>query len=545
MNMSGEKYSTIVVGGGIAGLTAAAYLSRAGQKVLLIEKNSECGGLVNSFIRDGFHFDAGVRALEDAGIIFPMLKNLGIQLDVVKSPVSLGIGNEIIDIEGQDSLPQYRELLVKFYPESKEEIDQVIKIIRKIMKHMDVLYGIENPVFKDLKRDRMFVLKKLLPWLPKFIFTVGKINRLNMPVEDYLGNFVKNPSLRDIISQHFFRNTPAFFAMSYFSLYLDYFYPRGGVGKLAEALRNKITEQGGEILTDTKITEVKAEKCLLTDQNGIKYHYSKLIWAADLKTLYRIADTEGLSQTVRALTEEAKDKFFRNRGGDSVFSLFIEVDEPPESFRKIAHGHFFYTPSEIGLGETHRTELDHLISNFEEVDKQQILEWLDKFARLNTYEISIPGLKDPDLVPPGKTGLIISFLTEYDLFKKIKAAGWLDEFVSELENRVLGVIADSVYPMLKDKIITHFSFTPLSIENRVGSSEGAITGWAFQESMPVINKIQNSAGSVFTPLPSVYQAGQWTYSPAGVPMSILTGKLAADQVLKNTKKHKGTDTSRT
>jgi len=79
----------------------------------------------------------------------------------------------------------------------------------------------------------------------------------------------------------------------------------------------------------------------------------------------------------------------------------------------------------------------------------------------------------------------------------------------------------------------------------VGSSDGAITGWAFQESMPVINKIQNSAGSVFTPLPSVYQAGQWTYSPAGVPMSILTGKLAADQVLKKLKKHKATDTSRT
>jgi phytoene dehydrogenase-like protein len=543
MNMSGKKYSTIVVGGGIAGLTAAAYLSRAGEKVLLIEKNGECGGLVNSFTRDGFHFDAGVRALEDAGIIFPMLKDLGIHLDVVKSPVSLGIENEIIHIEGHNSLFEYRELLAKFYPESKEEIDQVIKIIRKIMKHMDVLYGIENPVFKDLKRDSMFVLKKLLPWLPKFIVTIGKINRLNMPVEDYLGNFVKNPSLRDIISQHFFRKTPAFFAMSYFSLYLDYFYPRGGVGKLAEALRKKIAEQGGVILTDTKITEVKAEKCLLTDHNNLTYKYSNLIWAADLKTLYRITDTAGLSHTVKSLTEDAKSKFLRNRGGDSVFSLFIEVDEPLESFRKIAHGHFFYTPSRTGLGDTHRAELDHLISNFEKVDKQQILVWLDKFTRLNTYEISIPGLKDPELVPPGKTGLIISFLTEYYLFKKIKDAGWLDEFVSGLENRVLGLIAGSVYPMLKEKIITHFSFTPLSIENRVGSSEGAITGWAFQESMPVINKIQSSAGSVFTPLPSVYQAGQWTYSPAGVPMSILTGKLAADKVLKRMKKRKFTDYS--
>ena len=534
--MSENTYSTIIVGGGIAGLTSAAYLSREGQKVLLIEKNRECGGLVNSFTHDGFHFDAGVRALEDAGIIFPMLKDLGIHLDVVKSKVSLGIENDIIHIENIDSLLKYRELLTKFFPECKGEIDEVIKIILKIMKHMDVLYGIENPVFKDLKRDRAFIFKKLLPWLPRFIFTVGKINRMNMPVEEYLKTFVKNRSLRDMISQHFFKNTPTFFALSYFSLYLDYFYPKGGVGKLPEALKNKILECGGEIKTETKIIEVMADKCLVRDQKNIIYNYDNLIWAADLKTLYIIAETEGLLPGIRTKFEDVKNKMLKNRGGDSVFSLFLGVDEPLESFRKIAHGHFFYTPSKLGLGETHRKELDYLLSNFEKVEKEQILTWLDKFTRLNTYEISIPGLKDPELVPPGKTGIIISFLAEYDLFNKIQKAAWLDEFIPELENRVLSVISDSVYPMLKDKIIARFSFTPLTIETRVGSSEGAITGWSFQKSMPVINKIQIADRSVRTPIPSIFQAGQWAYSPAGVPMSILTGKLAADKALKRMKK---------
>jgi phytoene dehydrogenase-like protein len=538
--MCESKYNTIIVGGGIAGLTSAVYLSRAGQKVLLIEKNRECGGLVSSFTRDGFHFDAGVRALIDAGIILPMLKDLNIQLEVVKSPVSLGIENEITHIENLDSLNEYRELLTKLYPESVNEIDEVLRSIRKIMKHMDVLYGIENPLFKDLKRDRTFVFKKLLPWLPKFIFTVGKINRMNMPVEDYLGTIVKNPSLRDIISQHFFKNTPAFFALSYFSLYLDYFYPKGGVGNLSEALKNKIIECGGEIKTDTKIIDVMAEKCLVKDQNNITYKYDNLIWAADLKTLYKIAETEGFLPKTKTKFEDTKNKMLKNRGGDSVFSLFLEVDEPLESFRKIAHGHFFYTPSKLGLGETHRKELDYLLSNFEKVEKEQILTWLDKFTKLNTYEISIPGLKDPELVPPDKTGIIISSLAEYDLFSKIQKAGWLDEFISELENRILSVISDSVYPMLKDRIIARFSFTPLSIENRVGSSEGAITGWSFQKSMPVINKIQIADRSVLTPVPSIYQAGQWAYSPAGVPMSILTGKLAADGVLRRMKKFKKT-----
>jgi phytoene dehydrogenase-like protein len=420
------------------------------------------------------------------------------------------------------------------FPESEGEIDEVLRIIRTVMKHMDVLYGIENPVFKDLKRDREFIFKKLLPWLPRFLWTVRRINSLNVPVEEYLTAIVKNRSLRDMISQHFFKNTPAFFALSYFSLYLDYFYPKGGVGKLSEALKNRILEGGGEIRTETRIVQVAADKRLLKDQNDTAYRYDKLIWAADLKTLYGITETEGLSPGIMKAFDKSRGMMLKSRGGDSVFSLFLGVDEPLESFRKIAHGHFFYTPSKTGLGETRRAELDHLLDDFEKTDKKQVLAWLDKLTRLNTYEISVPGLKDPGLAPPGKTGLIISFLAEYDLFSLVRDAGWLDEFVSELEDRVLRVISGSVYPMLKDKIILRFSSSPLSIEKRVGSSEGAITGWSFQKDMPVVNKIQRSGRSVRTPLPSVYQAGQWAYSPAGVPMSILTGKLAADKALKTT-----------
>ncbi len=531
--MTEHKYNTIIVGGGIAGLTAAAYLARAGRKTLLIEKNSECGGLVNTFTRDGFVFDAGVRALEDAGIIMPMLAELGISLEVVKSPVSVGIGNDILDIENLESLNRYSDLLKRFYPASSEEIDEIIRVIRKVMKDMDVLYGVENPVFKDLKRDREFLFGKLLPWLPKFLFTVGRINRMNQPVEGYLEKIISDPSLRDIISQHFFKNTPTFFALSYFSLYLDYFYPVGGVGKLAQALERKIGECGGEIRRETQITSVRAGDQTVTDKNGNVYRYNTLVWASDLKAFYRITDTEGLDPKVVKGFADAKEKILQHRGGDSVFTLFTQVDEPLDSFRKVAHGHFFYTPLKEGLGRIHREELDELLAGPGIHDRQQVLEWLDRFTALNTYEISIPGLKDPSLVPEGKTGLIISFLTEYDLFKAVQQDGWYDEFVTEIENRVIKVISDSVYPWLQERITGRFSFTPLSIESRISSSEGAITGWSFQDPVPVVNKIHIADRSVATPIPSVFQAGQWAYSPAGVPMSILTGKLAANKVLKS------------
>ena len=530
--MTDTSYNTIVVGGGIAGLTAAAYLSGAGRKTLLIEKNRECGGLVNSFERDGFVFDAGVRALEDAGIILPMLAELGITLDIVKSPVTVGIADEILHIENLESLGRYSDLLKKNYPGSSSEIDGIIRIIRRVMKDMDVLYGLENPVFKDLRRDREFLFRKLLPWLPRFLLTVGRINRMNQPVEEYLEKVISDRSLRDIISQHFFRNTPAFFALSYFSLYLDYFYPVGGVGKLAEALEKKILERGGMIKRGTRVTEVKAGRKRVTDQDGIVYGYDSLVWAADLKAFYRLTDTEGTGARVMKRFEDEKQKILRHRGGDSVFTLFLQVDEPLETFRRKASGHFFYTPLKQGLGKIHREELDALLAGPGIHDRQIVLDWLDRFTALNTYEISIPGLKDPSLAPEGKTGLIISFLAEYDLFRAIQIEGWYEEFVTAIENRVIKVITGSVYPWLEDSITGRFSFSPLSIENRIASSEGAITGWSFRSPVPVVHRIQIADRSVLTPVPSVFQAGQWAYSPAGVPMSILTGRLAANKVLK-------------
>lgn len=530
--MANNHYHTIIVGGGIAGLTAAAYVAREKKKVLLIEKNFECGGLVSSFKHKGFQFDAGVRALENAGIIFPMLEELGIKLDFVNSPVSVGIEKDVLHIKDKSSVHDYELLLKKHYPESKDEIEAIIKKIRKIMKHMDVLYGVANPFFKDLKRDRNYIFKALLPWLPKFIFTIGKINKLNMPIESYLETVIKNQSLRDIISQHFFRHTPAFFALSYFSLYLDYQYPVNGVGSLAYAVYNKVLEFGGEVKTETIITEVNATEQWVKDNQGNIYHYDALIWAADLKYFYRNTTVQGLPLKIQKKFEIEKSRMLERRGGDSVYSLFLEVDEPLETFKSIASGHFFYSPTRKGLGNLHTRELNRIIDNWEDVKKDVLFAWLDNFTKLNTYEISIPGLKNTNFVPEGKSGIIISFLIEFDLFVQLKNAGWYEEFRRELETRIVNVITNSIYPMLKEKLIECFSFTPLSIQNRVASSEGAIVGWSFQESVPVPNKITEAKKSVATSIPNIYKAGQWAYSPAGVPMSILTGKLAADRVCK-------------
>jgi phytoene dehydrogenase-like protein len=98
---------------------------------------------------------------------------------------------------------------------------------------------------------------------------------------------------------------------------------------------------------------------------------------------------------------------------------------------------------------------------------------------------------------------------------------------------MIRVLDASIYPGLRAAIMDSFTSTPLTIEKISGNSEGAITGWAFtNDAIPAVSSLTKVASSVLTPIPNVYQAGQWTYSPSGLPISILTGKLAADKVIK-------------
>ena len=167
-------------------------------------------------------------------------------------------------------------------------------------------------------------------------------------------------------------------------------------------------------------------------------------------------------------------------------------------------------------------------------DRPRIEEWLGRFLDYTTYEISYPALRDASLAPAGKTGLIISSLFDYALTKHIEAMGWYDAFKKLMADRMIQVLDASIYPGLKAALSDSFTSTPLTLQRISGNSDGAITGWAFtNDFIPAVNSLPRVASSVLTPIPDTYQAGQWTYSPSGLPISILTGKLAADKVLKD------------
>ncbi|HPJ01745.1 MAG TPA: NAD(P)/FAD-dependent oxidoreductase [Candidatus Limiplasma sp.] len=526
------KHDAIIVGGGIAGLTAAAFLCKQGCSVLLCEKEDRLGGLVGSYTQNGFTFDAGLRAMENSGVLLPMLKSLGIEMEFLENEVSIGVEKNIVRLAGAQSLAAYGDMLKKTFPEDAADIDRLLLAVQQTMGYMDVLYGIDNPVFMNLK-DTAYLAHTLLPWAMKYMLTVGKIKKLSLPIEDYLRGIIQNPSLIDCIAQHFFKGTPAFFALSYLSLYLDYRYPRGGTGALVEKLEAYILAHGGEVQTGTKIVSVNPTVQTLTDGNGAKYPYETMIWAADMNALYISIDKlESMEEPGRTASMAQKKCLEGLHGGDSVLTLYLAADLPIDYFKAIHSPHFFYTPEQAGLHSLPDTGI-RLHGGTLTDDREALKQWLRAFLRLTTYEISIPAMRDPALAPKGKAGLVISTLTDYELWKHIRDMGWYDECKALCQKTIEETLCGSVYPELADKIISGSVSTPLTLEQRTGNTGGAITGWAFTNPrIPAVSRMTQIAKSVVTPIPNVWQAGQWTYSPSGFPISILTGKMAADAVLK-------------
>jgi phytoene dehydrogenase-like protein len=536
------SYDIIIVGGGIAGLTSAAFLCKNGYKVLLCEKEGKLGGLVNSFEYKGFIFDGGIRALENSGIVTPMLKQLGIDIEFLENKISVGIEDEVLRLKSKESLMDYQQMLNHQFPDNIDDISRIIDEIKKIMKYMDVLYGIDNPLFLDFKQDREYMLKTIVPWLFKYITTVNKILKLNTPIYEYMRKFTDNTVLIDIISQHFFNKTPASFALSYFSLYLDYRYPKGGTGTLPSKMSEYISNNGCEVRLNTEIKAVDSERRTVTDTDGNVFSYNKLIWTGDSRRLYNVVDIDSIADSkIRGKVAAQKEYLSDKVGGDSVLTLYATVDEVKSYFDKIASGHFFYTPYKKGLSNIKIESLSDGTGAYPKLkyieDKKAIFTWIRQFLELTSYEISIPVLRDPDMAPEGKTGLIISTLFEHSIVKHIADMGWYDEFKEICRQSIIEALGGTIYPALKDRLIDSFMSTPLTIEKLTGNSNGAITGWAFtNSSMPALTNLPKVAQSANTPIPNVLQAGQWSFSPSGLPISILTGKLAADKAGKGIKK---------
>jgi phytoene dehydrogenase-like protein len=517
-----DYYDVAIIGGGLAGLSAGAYIARDGLSLLVCEQADQTGGYFRSFSRDGFFFDTGLKAVENAGMLLPMLQQLKLEkkANLHKSISAMVLADDFMVLNTPRDIHQFYSRLGRHFPDQQPGLKALEKESDKISQWVNVMVTLPNPLFEEPKQ----MLGRLPGWLFHNLPALFSFRRtqslLEVPLTNFLGRYLSNPNLIRILSQLYFGGTPALFGLGYSKIYLDYFYPEKGMQSLTDVLGDYIIEKGGHIQTRTRVIKIATEKgkaigVELENGRAIKSKY--VISASDMKrTFLDLIEPLALNADFRVRIEKAEI-------GESAICVFLGTDIPADKLPVQGCPHLYVHPDYMGI---------------EAVDRMK-----DDFFSHTPVEMSIPVLNNPALAPPGKSGIIISALAKSGFSRDWETqAGKTTPAYYALKEKVadqLISIAQKVIPNLNKHILFRQIATPCTYSRYSLNSDGSICGWTYDRSTTFHRK--GTAGmrtSMLTPIHNLLQAGHWTVYPGGAPVSILSARLAANYIERHSKKGK-------
>jgi phytoene dehydrogenase-like protein len=169
------------------------------------------------------------------------------------------------------------------------------------------------------------------------------------------------------------------------------------------------------------------------------------------------------------------------------------------------------------------------------------MDWVIEWYRRNTFEISVPVLRDETLAPKDESGFFVSILLDYSLTKYIADKGWYADLIELTKQSFVDILDETWLKGLKKATYEMLPVSPLTIEKFASVHQGSLSGWSFAN-RPMVSEYYFTRvnKSVITPYQDIYQAGQWVFAAAGLPTRALKGKLASDRIVKElrTKKKK-------
>ena len=516
-NSSVTEFDAIVIGAGISGLTAAAFLASSGARVVVCEQAAKIGGLFNSFEKNGYHFDGGIKAVVNTGIVLPMLTRLGIldELNLQPSRTAFITGGKFHPLRDPAEIEAYFSYLAGLFPASARGLEQVLADINRIDVLLGALLKFPNPFIAVQEPGRNLGSE----WLRENSNALKKSFRpmllLNTPLQTYLEKRLPDRKLVNMINGVFPDGTSTFFGLGYFHLFRDYTYPLNGIGAIPIALASLIEENGGTILVGTRVTEILVKggnAAGIRLEDGREFAARNVLSTADARQTFTNLIPQG------SVPSSFLRKLLKARPSHSAVNVFLGVNIPVEDLNLQGCNHLFFMPDLDGIiGEERLTRPDYF---------SHVLQ-----------EISVPCLHNPKLAPPGKTGLILSAMTSWEY-----AGNWgLIEgrptpAYHELKSRISAEMIQSLesfYTDIQNRVELCITGTPYSIWHHTENWEGAIMGWSYHQKESY-NRVSflKLPKSVETPIRGLYNAGHWAFSPGGSPIAVLTAKLAADRILK-------------
>jgi prolycopene isomerase len=487
-----DSYDVVVAGGGIGGLSAAAFLSAGGLRVLLVERQDGVGGYARAFRHGPYTFDPAVHVYPDAapdGLPMSLYRFLGVDSMLDFRPVSpyYRAATRDVDVTFPLDLEGFIEEHQRLFPAEREAIDTFFRLCSQVHREAHIM----KPTLGLAQLDELAVRYPVL-------FRYARA-AADTAVKEYL----VDPRLQALATIKWpqIGTPPATASLVTLSTHIFVFlldgmyYPVGSAQTTVDALAAAVARHRGETVVERSVERVVIDggrvSGVLLD-GGDRVSTPVVIGALDAPTLFE--RLIGLDQLPSGFVK----RFRRMQVGHSAVLAYAGTTLDLEA---MGAAHEFFLLEH----ESHEAAWDDVIRG----------------NRGGTW-MAVPTLGDPSLAPPGEHAITFTSIANYDAEE-----GWaLDK--ERFADGMIGAF-ERFFPGLRDSLTMLEVATPPTLEHFTGNSRGAAYGW---------DNTANQAGGRRSPrevpgIAGLFLAGHWTQPGSGTIRCLVSGFHTAQSVLRS------------
>ena len=523
------QYDVVIIGGGHNGLVNAAYLARAGRKVLVLERRYVLGGAaVTEEVFPGFKFSVAsyVVSLLRPEIIRDLdLPRHGLEilpLDGTFTPMLNGDYLWRVNDHGQSrrEIARHSKLDAEAYDEYGQAMVEMGRFVKPILGMTP-----PDPTSLNIKglQDLLFLGKRFqkLPEQDKYnqvqLMMMSAVDFLDgwfetdvlkatMAASGIIGTFqgIRSPGTAYILLHHYMGEIDGAFR--------SWGFARGGTGAISNAIADAAREAGAEIRTEAPIERVivkngQARGVVL--ENGDEIHAKIVSSSVDPRlTFMKMVGAEHLPDD---FVDDIKR--FKYRGSSGKVNLAL--DGLPDF--KSMPGPGAHLRGAISISPS----IDYMERAYDDAK-------YGRFSRRPYMDCVIPSLTDPSLAPPGKH--VMSCFVQYAPYH-LKDGNW-DDARDAFGETVLDTLAEHA-PNIRERIIHKQVLTPLDLERTFGLTEGNIFQGELSVEQLFFLRPAPGWAQYRTPIRNLYMCGSASHPGGGIMGA--PGYNAAMKILKDSR----------
>ncbi len=484
----------IVIGAGFAGIAAATTLKNLGFEVKVIEKNEMAGGRARVWKKDGFTFDMGPSWYWMPDVFEKYFERFGTKVSDFYELERLNPSYHVI-FENQETwkipsnLSEFKALLEQYETGAGEQLD-------KFLAQAGYKYkvGINDLVYKPSRSVLEFADSRLLTSMLKMdVF---------QSMHTHIRRFFKHPKIIQLMEFPVLflgalpKNTPALYSlMNYADIQLGTWYPKGGMHKIIEGMVTLAEKKGVKFYYNQAVCEVKIdENKKITDviTNKESFEADVVVNGSD----YHHFETDILPKKYQSYSEKYWDK---RTLAPSCLIYYIGLNKRLTNVPH--HSLYFDTP---------------FIEHSEEIYERP--QW----PSAPLFYVSVPSQTDKSVAPEGCENMFFLIPVATDLKDDLAMREKYFDMIIERYEKHIG-------QKIKENIILRRDYSHTDFQNDYNSFKGNAYGLANTLLQTAILKPSLKSKKI----KNLYYTGQLTVPGPGVPPSLISGQVVAEEVAKD------------